>query len=151
MVNYANDNPFMPPLPPQRNNNDANMVVDNPKPSTFDEYMDIARDDEECALPLSQLIDKTNEDYNYEWMKSTIFKKRDRSRIIRIIRKCTIVGVMVLIIGLFMYLSIIYMKPDYIVYNQQGKTSQSQQMEQQPSEEQSQPQAAESEQNGDQQ
>lgn len=151
MVNYANDNPFMPPLPPQRNNNDANMVVDNPKPSTFDEYMDIARDDEECALPLSQLIDKTNEDYNYEWMKSTIFKKRDRNRIIRIIRKCTIVGVMVLIIGLFMYLSIIYMKPDYIVYNQQSKTSQSQQMEQQLSEGQSQPQAAESEQNGDQQ
>lgn len=149
MVNYANDNPFMPPLPPQRNNNDANMVVDNPKPSTFDEYMDIARDDEECALPLSQLIDKTNEDYNYEWMKNKYSK--NRNRIIRIIRKCTIVGVMVLIIGLFMYLSIIYMKPDYIVYNQQGKTSQSQQMEQQPSEEQSQPQAAESEQNGDQQ
>lgn len=139
----------MPPLPPQRNNNDANMVVDNPKPSTFDEYMDIARDDEECALPLSQLIDKTNEDYNYEWMKNKYSK--NRNRIIRIIRKCTIVGVMVLIIGLFMYLSIIYMKPDYIVYNQQGKTSQSQQMEQQPSEEQSQPQAAESEQNGDQQ
>lgn len=149
MVNYANDNPFMPPLPPQRNNNDANMVVDNPKPSTFDEYMDIARDDEECALPLSQLIDKTNEDYNYEWMKNNYSK--NRNRIIRIIRKCAIVGVMVLIIGLFMYLSIIYMKPDYIVYNQQGKTSQSQQMEQQPSEEQSQPQAAESEQNGDQQ
>lgn len=149
MVNYANDNPFMPPLPPQRNNNDANMVVDNPKPSTFDEYMDIARDDEECALPLSQLIDKTNEDYNYEWMKNKYSK--NRNRIIRIIRKCTIVGVMVLIIGLFMYLSIIYMKPDYIVYNQQGKTSQSQQMEQHPSEEQSQPQAAESEQNGDQQ
>lgn len=149
MVNYANDNPFMPPLPPQRNNNDANMVVDNPKPSTFDEYMDIARDDEECALPLSQLIDKTNEDYNYEWMKNKYSK--NRNRIIRIIRKCTIVGVMVLIIGLFMYLSIIYMKPDYIVYNQQGKTSQSQQMEQQSSEEQSQPQAAESEQNGDQQ
>lgn len=151
MVNYANDNPFMPPLPPQQNNKDANMVVDNPKPSTFDEYMDIARDDEEGALPLSQLIDKTNEDYNYEWMKSTIFKKRDRNRIIRIIRKCTIGGVMVLIIGLFMYLSIIYMKPDYIVYNPQDKTSQSQQTEQQPSEEQSQPQAAESEQNGEQQ
>lgn len=150
MVNYADDNPFMPPLPPQQNNNDANMVVDNPKPSTFDEYMDIARDDdEECALPLSQLIDKTNEDYNYEWMKNKYSK--NRNRIIRIIRKCTIVGVMVLIIGLFMYLSIIYMKPDYIVYNQQGKTSQSQQTEQQPSEEQSQPQAAESEQNGDQQ
>lgn len=149
MVNYANDNPFMPPLPPQRNNNDANMVVDNPKPSTFDEYMDIARDDEECALPLSQLIDKTNEDYNYEWMKNK--DSKNRNRIIRIIRKCTIVGVMVLIIGLFMYLSIIYMKPDYIVYNQQGKTSQSQQMEQQPSEEQAQPQAAESEQNGGQQ
>lgn len=149
MVNYANDNPFMPPLPPQRNNKDANMVVDNPKPSTFDEYMDIARDDEECALPLSQLIDKTNEDYNYEWMKNK--DSKNRNRIIRIIRKCTIVGVMVLIIGLFMYLSIIYMKPDYIVYNPQDKTSQSQQMERQPSEEQSQPQAAESEQNGDQQ
>lgn len=149
MVNYANDNPFMPPLPPQRNNKDANMVVDNPKPSTFDEYMDIARDDEECALPLSQLIDKTNEDYNYEWMKNK--NSKNRNRIIRIIRKCTIVGVMVLIIGLFMYLSIIYMKPDYIVYNPQDKTSQSQQMERQPSEEQSQPQAAESEQNGDQQ
>lgn len=149
MVNYANDNPFMPPLPPQRNNKDANMVVDNPKPSTFDEYMDIARDDEECALPLSQLIDKTNEDYNYEWMKNK--GSKNRNRIIRIIRKCTIVGVMVLIIGLFMYLSIIYMKPDYIVYNPQDKTSQSQQMERQPSEEQSQPQAAESEQNGDQQ
>lgn len=149
MVNYANDNPFMPPLPPQRNNKDANMVVDNPKPSTFDEYMDIARDDEECALPLSQLIDKTNEDYNYEWMKNKYSK--NRNRIIRIIRKCTIVGVMVLIIGLFMYLSIIYMKPDYIVYNPQDKTSQSQQMERQPSEEQLQPQAAESEQNGDQQ
>lgn len=148
MVNYANDNPFMPPLPPQRNNKDANMVVaDNPKPSTFDEYMDIARDDEECALPLSQLIDKTNEDYNYEWMKNK--NSKNRNRIIRIIRKCTIVGVMVLIIGLFMYLSIIYMKPDYIVYNPQDKTSQSQQMERQPSEEQSQPQAAESEQNGD--
>lgn len=149
MVNYANDNPFMPPLPPQRNNKDANMVVDNPKPSTFDEYMDIARDDEECALPLSQLIDKTNEDYNYEWMKNK--DSKNRNRIIRIIRKCTIVGVMVLIIGLFMYLSIIYMKPDYIVYNPQDKTSQSQQMERQPSEEQLQPQAAESEQNGDQQ
>lgn len=149
MVNYANDNPFMPPLPPQRNNKDANMVVDNPKPSTFDEYMDIARDDEECALPLSQLIDKTNEDYNYEWMKNK--NSKNRNRIIRIIRKCTIVGVMVLIIGLFMYLSIIYMKPDYIVYNPQDKTSQSQQMERQPSEEQLQPQAAESEQNGDQQ
>lgn len=150
MVNYANDNPFMPPLPPQQNNKDANMVVtDNPKPSTFDEYMDIARDDEECALPLSQLIDKTNEDYNYEWMKNK--NSKNRNRIIRIIRKCTIVGVMVLIIGLFMYLSIIYMKPDYIVYNPQDKTSQSQQMERQPSEEQSQPQAAESEQNGDQQ
>lgn len=149
MVNYANDNPFMPPLPPQQNNKDANMVVDNPNPSTFDEYMDIARDDEECALPLSQLIDKTNEDYNYEWMKNKYSK--NRNRIIRIIRKCTIVGVMVLIIGLFMYLSIIYMKPDYIVYNPQDKTSQSQQMERQPSEEQSQPQAAESEQNGDQQ
>lgn len=149
MVNYANDNPFMPPLPPQRNNKDTNMVVDNPKPSTFDEYMDIARDDEECALPLSQLIDKTNEDYNYEWMKNK--DSKNRNRIIRIIRKCTIVGVMVLIIGLFMYLSIIYMKPDYIVYNPQDKTSQSQQMERQPSEEQSQPQAAESEQNGDQQ
>lgn len=148
MVNYANDNPFMPPLPPQWNNKDANMVVaDNPKPSTFDEYMDIARDDEECALPLSQLIDKTNEDYNYEWMKNKYSK--NRNRIIRIIRKCTIVGVMVLIIGLFMYLSIIYMKPDYIVYNPQDKTSQSQQMERQPSEEQSQPQATESEQNGD--
>lgn len=139
----------MPPLPPQRNNKDANMVVDNPKPSTFDEYMDIARDDEECALPLSQLIDKTNEDYNYEWMKNK--NSKNRNRIIRIIRKCTIVGVMVLIIGLFMYLSIIYMKPDYIVYNPQDKTSQSQQMERQPSEEQLQPQAAESEQNGDQQ
>lgn len=149
MVNYANDNPFMPPLPPQRNNKDANMVVDNPKPSTFDEYMDIARDDEDCALPLSQLIDKTNEDYNYEWMKNK--DSKNRNRIIRIIRKCTIVGVMVLIIGLFMYLSIIYMKPDYIVYNPQDKTSQSQQMERQPSEEQLQPQAAESEQNGDQQ
>lgn len=149
MINYANDNPFMPPLPPQRNNKDANMVVDNPKPSTFDEYMDIARDDEECALPLSQLIDKTNEDYNYEWMKNK--DSKNRNRIIRIIRKCTIVGVMVLIIGLFMYLSIIYMKPDYIVYNPQDKTSQSQQMERQPSEEQLQPQAAESEQNGDQQ
>ena len=149
MVNYANDNPFMPPLPPQRNNNDANMVVDNPKPSTFDEYMDIARDDEECTLPLSQLIDKTNEDYNYEWMKNK--DSKNRNRIIRIIRKCTIVGVMVLIIGLFMYLSIMYMKPDYIVYNTQDKTSQSQQMEQQPSEKQSQPQTAESEQNGDQQ
>lgn len=150
MVNYANDNPFMPPLPPQRNNKDANMVVDNPKPSTFDdEYMDIARDDEECALPLSQLIDKTNEDYNYEWMKSK--DSKNRNRIIRIIRKCTIVGVIVLIIGLFMYLSIIYMKPDYIVYNPQDKTSQSQQMEQQLSEEQAQPQAAESEQNGSQQ
>lgn len=150
MVNYANDNPFMPPLPPQQNNKDANMVVtDNPKPSTFDEYMDIARDDEECALPLSQLIDKTNEDYNYEWMKNK--NSKNRNRIIRIIRKCTIVGVMVLIIGLFMYLSIIYMKPDYIVYNPQDKTSQSQQMERQPSEEQLQPQAAESEQNGDQQ
>lgn len=149
MVNYANDNPFMPPLPPQRNNKDANMVVDNPKPSTFDEYMDIASDDEECALPLSQLIDKTNEDYNYEWMKNK--DSKNRNRIIRIIRKCTIVGVMVLIIGLFMYLSIIYMKPDYIVYNPQDKTSQSQQMERQPSEEQLQPQAAESEQNGDQQ
>lgn len=149
MVNYANDNPFMPPLPPQQNNKDANMVVDNPNPSTFDEYMDIARDDEECALPLSQLIDKTNEDYNYEWMKNK--DSKNRNRIIRIIRKCTIVGVMVLIIGLFMYLSIIYMKPDYIVYNPQDKTSQSQQMERQPSEEQSQPQAAESEQNGDQQ
>lgn len=149
MVNYANDNPFMPPLPPQRNNNDANMVVDNPKPSTFDEYMDIARDDEEGALPLSQLIDKTNEDYNYEWMKSK--DSKNRNRIIRIIRKCTIVGVIVLIIGLFMYLSIIYMKPDYIVYNPQDKTSQSQQMEQQLSEEQAQPQAAESEQNGSQQ
>lgn len=150
MVNYANDNPFMPPLPPQQNNKDANMVVtDNPKPSTFDEYMDIARDDEECALPLSQLIDKTNEDYNYEWMKNK--DSKNRNRIIRIIRKCTIVGVMVLIIGLFMYLSIIYMKPDYIVYNPQDKTSQSQQMERQPSEEQLQPQAAESEQNGDQQ
>lgn len=149
MVNYANDNPFMPPLPPQRNNKDANMVVDNPKPSTFDEYMDIARDDEECALPLSQLIDKTNEDYNYEWMKNK--DSKNRNRIIRIIRKCTIVGVMVLIIGLFMYLSIIYMKPDYIVYNPQDKTSQSQQMERQPSEEQLQPQTAESEQNGDQQ
>lgn len=139
----------MPPLPPQRNNKDANMVVDNPKPSTFDEYMDIARDDEECALPLSQLIDKTNEDYNYEWMKNK--DSKNRNRIIRIIRKCTIVGVMVLIIGLFMYLSIIYMKPDYIVYNPQDKTSQSQQMERQPSKEQLQPQAAESEQNGDQQ
>lgn len=149
MVNYANDNPFMPPLPPQQNNKDANMVVDNPKPSTFDEYMDIARDDEEGALPLSQLIDKTNEDYNYEWMKNK--DSKNRNRIIRIIRKCTIVGVMVLIIGLFMYLSIIYMKPDYIVYNPQDKTSQSQQTEQQPSEEQSQPQAAESEQNGEQQ
>lgn len=149
MVNYANDNPFMPPLPPQRNNNDANMVVDNPKPSTFDEYMDIARDDEEGALPLSQLIDKTNEDYNYELMKNK--DSKNRNRIIRIIRKCTIVGVMVLIIGLFMYLSIIYMKPDYIVYNPQDKTSQSQQMEQQPSEEQAQPQTAESEQNGGQQ
>ena len=148
MVNYANDNPFMPPLPPQQNNKDANMVVtENPKPSTFDEYMDIARDDEDCALPLSQLIDKTNEDYNYEWMKNK--NSKNRNRIIRIIRKCTIVGVMVLIIGLFMYLSIIYMKPDYIVYNPQDKTSQSQQMERQPSEEQS--QAAESEQNGDQQ
>lgn len=50
-----------------------------------------------------------------------------------------------------MYLSIMYMKPDYIVYNPQDKTSQSQQMEQQSSEEQSQPQAAESEQNGGQQ
>lgn len=149
MVNYANDNPFMPPLPPQQNNKDANMVVDNPKPSTFDEYMDIANDNEECALPLSQLIDKTNEDYNYEWMKNKDYK--NRNRIIRIIRKCTIVGVMVLIIGLFMYLSIIYMKPDYIVYNPQDKTSQSQQMEQQPSEEQAQPQTAESEQNGGQQ
>lgn len=150
MVNYANDNPFMPPLPPQQNNKDANMVVDNPKPSTFDdEYMDIARDDEECALPLSQLIDKTNEDYNYEWMKSK--DSKNRNRIIRIIRKCTIVGVIVLIIGLFMYLSIIYMKPDYIVYNPQDKTSQSQQMEQQLSEEQAQPQAVESEQNGSQQ
>lgn len=151
MVNYADDNPFMPPLLPQRNDKDANMGVDNPKPSTFDEYMDIAHDDdnEECALPLSQLIDKTNEDYNYEWMKNKDYK--NRNRIIRIIRKCTIVGVMVLIIGLFMYLSIIYMKPDYIVYNTQDKTSQSQQMEQQPSEEQSQPQAAESEQNGGQQ
>lgn len=151
MVNYADDNPFMPPLPPQRNDKDANMGVDNPKPSTFDEYMDIAHDDdnEECALPLSQLIDKTNEDYNYEWMKNK--SSKNRNRIIRIIRKCTIVGVMVLIIGLFMYLSIIYMKPDYIVYNPQDKTSQSQQMEQQLSEEQSQPQAAESGQNGDQQ
>lgn len=149
MVNYANDNPFMPPLPPQQNNKDANMVADNPKPSTFDEYMDIAHDDEECALPLSQLIDKTNEDYNYKWMKNK--DSKNRNRIIRIIRKCTIVGVIVLIIGLFMYLSIIYMKPDYIVYNPQDKTSQSQQIEQQPSEEQSQPQTAESEQNGGQQ
>lgn len=149
MVNYANDNPFMPPLPPQQNNNDANMIVDNPKPSTFDEYMDIAHDDEERALPLSQLIDKTNEDYNYEWMKNK--GSKNRNRIIRIIRKCTIVGVMVLIIGLFMYLSIMYMKPDYIVYNPQDRTSQSQQMEQQPSEGQSQPQVEESEQNGSQQ
>lgn len=139
----------MPPLPPQQNNNDANMIVDNPKPSTFDEYMDIASDDEERALPLSQLIDKTNEDYNYEWMKNK--DSKNRNRIIRIIRKCTIVGVIVLIIGLFMYLSIMYMKPDYIVYNPQDRTSQSQQMEQQPSEGQSQPQVEESEQNGSQQ
>lgn len=151
MVNYANDNPFMPPLPPQQNNNDANMVVDNPKPSTCDEYMDIASDDEERALPLNQLIDKTNEDYNYERLKNKGPKKQDRNRILRIIRKCTIVEVIVLIIGVFMYLSIMYMKPDYIVYNPQDKTSQSQQMEQQSSEEQSQPQAAESEQNGGQQ
>lgn len=76
MVNYANDNPFMPPLPPQQNNNDANMVVDNPKPSTCDEYMDIASDDEERALPLNQLIDKTNEDYNYERLKNKGPKNR---------------------------------------------------------------------------